>query len=402
MTLPWRSAATIALASIFLMVVVRLRPPNEWVLTQFTLTYDLGFQRRGLTGEVLSLIFPEGLTRAVANGVAVAITMAATVWITAFVWRRCRGADGPAGALWLVLFATSLGLATWIGNTGYLEALAFLPVLAALSLDVTRLSRVAAASALVAGASLFHENALPYFAPLVAADVWLRNGPRALPRRLTLALAPVGVAAAATWTILHVGTHPSSMLPQLHALAEARALDFTLKASAVDVVAHLPEGATSTFDQTWSDAFSAAWLTIFILFGLIILVPTLALVLGGARHRPVLDRLAIVAAVVAPLSLIFVAFDVSRFLAVAMLNAYLLGAILLRHDPAFAAGFARALSPANVIVLLMLHGHLMLQDLNQSLLFYGRVPGALFTQVTWVTGRAPPVDPSTHRDADAP
>lgn len=402
MTLPWRSAATIALASIVLIVVVRLRPPNEWVLTQFTLTYDLGFQRRGLTGEALALLFPEGLTRALANGVGVAITLAAAVWITAFIWRRCRGADGPAGGLWLVLFATSLGLSTWIGNTGYLEALAFLPVLAALSLDTTRLSRVVAASALVAGASLFHETALPYFAPLVAADIWLRNTQCALPRRMTLALAPVVVATAATWAILHFGTHPASMLPQLHALAEARALDFTLKASAVDVVARLPDGVASTFDQTWSDGFSAVWLSIFILFGLIILVPTLALVLGGARHRSVLDRLAIVAAVAAPLSLIFVAFDVSRFLAVAMLNAYLLGAILLRHDPAFAAGFARALSPANVIVLLVLHGHLMLQDLNQSLLFYGRAPGALFTQVTWLTGGALTVDPSTHRDAGAP
>ncbi|HSF64776.1 MAG TPA: hypothetical protein VLA78_10335 [Paracoccaceae bacterium] len=402
MTLPWRSAATIALASILLVVVVRLRPPTDWVLTHFTFTYDVGFQRRALFGDLLAWLTPDGITRAAGNGVAVILTLVSTALIVAFVWRRCRVAQGAAGGLWLVLFATSLGLATWIGNTGYLDTLAILPVLAALSLDTTRPSRVVTACALVAGASLFHENALPYFAPLVAADIWLRNAGRPLPQRMAAALAPLGAGIAGTWAILHFGTHPADMLPQLRALSEARSLDFPAWPSAVDVLAHLPPGARSTFDLTWSNGFYAIWLSVFILFGLIVLVPTVVLVLAAARHRPLPDRLAIAAAILAPLSLMFVAFEVSRFIAVAMLNAYLVGALLLRHDAAFAAGLARVLTPANVIVLLMLHGHLMLQDMNRHAVFYGGAPGALFTQVSWFTGGAPVPGPADTVDPAAP
>lgn len=394
MTLPWRSAATIALVSILLFVAVRLRPPGDWVATHFLFTYDFGFQRRALFGEMLSWVFPDGLTWMQANAVAAGLTLVSTVLLVAYVWQGCRKANTSAGGVWLVLFATSLGLGTWIGNTGYLDACALISVLGALSLDTRRIAGLALAAALVSVSVLFHENALPYFAPLVAFHVWLQNEERPLGRRLARAVVLMLAAVLAAWAVVRFGTHPFAMLEPLSRALQTRSIDFPVWSSAVDTVVTLPPGGIDPFTLIWSNGFNAFLISVYIITGLIVFLPTLALVAGATGHRPWLDRIGVVAVAVAPLTLLFVAFDVSRFLAVAMLNIYLVGAILMRRDPQFGVALARMLTPANVLVLMLFHAHLMLQDLNQGDITAGRAPGAILTQVFWIVDNSPSLHPS--------
>jgi len=392
----WRHGVILSCLVLLVVIVVRMRPPSIWSQTQFLFTYDLGFQRRALLGEGLARIFPDGLSAANTYLVAAAMTVGATAFLFAFVLRAFHGrgpSDGTGGAglgLALVLFATSVGLATFIGNTGNLDALLMIVALACLwpnprqnSGPMAMVARSVVVSLTLAGATLIHENVLPYFAVLVGLDQWLKTANQPTARRVFLTVLPLVLTAIAAIIVIRTGTHPVADLKDLVTAARQRSLDFPIRVDTFDPIVSLPNASKSMLSGVWSSGFYRFRLTAFGGSGLLLLAAMLVIVLRAAAHRPTVDKFLMIGAVLSPVSLLLIAFDVSRFASLGLINSYLVMAILSRADHRFAAALKRQLGLTTIVVLLVVHGNLMLRDLNAGRLFTSGFPGALVTFGEW-------------------
>ena len=84
MDLTWKSASRLALVVLLLVIVTHLKGPSLWAQTQLLFDYDLGFQRRTLVGEVVSWIFPNGLTHDQIHAVAFFLSLSMILAMTGF------------------------------------------------------------------------------------------------------------------------------------------------------------------------------------------------------------------------------------------------------------------------------------------------------------------------------
>lgn len=383
MILAWRPAFWLSLMAMVLTVIVRMQPPIPWSQTQFLIGYDLGFVRRGLVGEIISLVFPSGVTLAEVNAIAAMLTGGSALVLFAFMcWMLQPHAMGGVA---LILFATSTGFASFVGNTGFLDgALLFLTVVALLP-DKRRLAGVVIGAILLCLAALVHENALPFFAPILALDIWLQNTGRATAHRLALAALPVLSIGSVVLLVFTVGTPPIASLPDLLATVESKSIDFDVHRLNFETVVRLPGDIPSDYAQIFTPDVFFPRLLLIAGPGLVLLALTLSLAIGAAAHRQAVDVLVIVLCVVAPLALIFIGIDASRFTAISIINAHLALAILLRADPESDLGLQRAATPALIVAMLLLNGQVVMLDLNAGSAFTSGFPGVLMGHESWVS-----------------
>ncbi len=381
MNISFAAAWRLSFISLLLLIMVRMAPPFSWAQTQFLFSYELGFQRRALLGEMLTWIFPSGMTQQNTYMVAAVLTLFSVAVLFLFV---ARGLSNLAnGGILLVLFSFSVGLGTFIGNTGNLDAILLVLAIIALAIPKRSAGRIVAASLICATGALFHENMLPYFAPLVGVDVWLRNSGHATGKRILLSALPVIATGLSVLLLFAFGTHPFALAADLLANLEMRSLGFEIRPATLDPVLALPPEIAGNLDWVWSSEFYRFRLLAFGSVGLLMLGTFIWLIRRAMSHRSPLDQIAVIAAIISPLSLLFVAFDVSRFIAIALLNVFLVLTILSRTDMEFKARLPGVFTPLVLVILLVMQSHIGLRDLNSQEQYLSGFPGAIRAQSSW-------------------
>jgi len=342
-------------------------------MTQYLFSYDDGFQRRALAGEVVSWFLSGGQTAAQIQAIGILVTFIGGLILLAIMLRDVLPVRG--GGAVVIVFVTSIGFATVIGNTGYLAGLMIGLTAAALYLPLSFVGVTLRVVLCVIGV-LIHENMLPIFATLVAADAYFRG--QALPhsKRLIVSAIPLCAAMIATLIVVKFGTHPYEMLTPMQEAAQMRALDFEIRANALEpVVAAGPNGRS--YDVVWTQPFYYFKLMSFAGVGGLFLLAQSFLTWRLTDALPHLERLVALAAGWAPISLLFVAFDVSRFVAFALVNSFLMIAILCRTRQSCRDRLYEVFSPAVVVAFLVFSAQIELRDLNDSDRYLLSFPGRL-------------------------
>lgn len=381
MNIPFPTAWRISALSVLMLIVVRMAPPFSWAQTQFLFSYDAGFQRRALLGEILTWIFPQGITQQNSYVIAALITLVAVVALFAYVARRFS--QLPNGGVLLVLFSFSVGLGVFIGNTGNLDGIVLTVAVVALIIPKGTAARVGVVTLICMFGALFHENMLPYFVPLLVFDVWLQNERLPAPKRALLSMVPLVIAVVFVAFLFTYGTHSFNQAQSILQVMEARSLDFDIRATTLEPVISLPEGRIGQLEAVWTSGFYRFRLTVFGGVGLLFIAAFILLLLRATAHRSFLDRISVVLVIISPISLLLVAFDVSRFAAISLLNVFLVIAVLSRVDHVFRDQLAKVITPVVLVALMVFQSHVALRDLNSQNSYLGRFPGALIDQKLW-------------------
>src|SRR5439155_20825524 len=115
-------------ALFFLNIVKGLRMPSQWAMTHYLFTYQAGFMKRALWGEVLRRVLG-GWTASYFCLAAVGLAVLAA--LVALLWHACRQLPVSADTVrFLLVFGASPALAYVVHLAGYLEEIAYLAVLA--------------------------------------------------------------------------------------------------------------------------------------------------------------------------------------------------------------------------------------------------------------------------------
>ena len=386
MDLTWKSASRLALLVLLLVIVTHLKGPSLWAQTQLLFDYDLGFQRRTLVGEIVSWIFPNGLTHDQIHAVAFFLSLSMILTVTGLLWSRYQNAvSGPA---LILMYVSSIGTAAVIGATGYLDMALYVLVVGIL-LSPTSTFGLSIRIVFVTLGMLIHENFLPYFAGIVFLDSCIRNENQTIVTRvLRSALLPLwGVVLGVV--LFGFGVQPFENIWPLIENAKAKAVDFEIRAAALEPLVAFPEGKQASYDTVWGSEQYIWRLTAFGLTGGVALVLSLFPVFQATANRDLLDRLLVIAAIVAPITLLFVAFDISRFVAIAILNVFLVSAILVKSWDGFDARLKEAITPIIFVTLLALGGQTALRDFNSGGWESDVFPYSLLMQTDWSEHRQP-------------
>lgn len=381
MNIQYQTAKRLFLASVLLLVFIRMAPPISWAQTQFLFTYDAGFQRRALLGELLSWIFPQGITQQNTYVIAALVTLSAVTILSLYMIKQFSRLQN--GGVLLVLFSFSTGLATFIGNTGNLDGMVLVMAIWALAMPKHNVGFVIIAVFLCAIGALFHENMLPYFVPLVTFDIWVRNENRPTAQRVMRAAMPLMLTIICVTVLFAYGTHPLAEFDNLIEMLKSRSIDFDIRATTLEPVLAIPAGMSGRLDAVWGSSDYRFHLLAFGGVGLAFLAGFVWLILQAIAHRPLMDRLLALAVIISPLSLLFIAFDVSRFVAISWLNAFLVIAVLARIDAEFRTRLNDVFTPVVVIALMVFQSHIALRDLNTQKQYLARFPGVILEQKAW-------------------
>mgnify|MGYP005989050635 CR=1 FL=1 len=349
----------------------------DWPETQLLFTYDVGFHRRALVGEVISWFSPNGLMKAQVNAIGMLITLAGATAMVAIMLRELLRVRG-GGAVVLV-FVTSLGFCAFVGNTGYLGGIMFLLTAAALYLPMTAMGLLLRALLCVVGV-LVHENMLPVYATLISAEAFLRARNMALPRRVFLSALPLLCALVATGVVTTYGTLPFSDFNDLHRATQARALDFDVRLDTLEPVAGPGPGGRGS-EWVWMSPFHKFVLVTYGGIGFLLLAVQSWFIWRLTERLQVLERVVAILAGWAPMSLLCVAFDVSRFVAFASINSFLMIAILCRDHETCRARLYTIFSPVVILVFLLLSTQIELRTHNDNERHLVTFPGRLIYMV---------------------
>ncbi len=381
MNISYTTAWRISYLSILAMIITRMAPPLSWAQTQFLFSYEAGFQRRALLGELLVWIFPQGLTEKNTYVIAAIITLLAVAVLFSYISSSYSRLEN--GGVLLVLFSFSAGLGTLIGDTGYLDGILLILAILTLVITMDSVARVAVASLICIVGAMFHENMLPFFVPLVMLNIWLQNDTRPMLERTMLTAVPLVTTSIAVALFFAYGTHSYDVADSLLHLMQSRSLDFDIRIDTLEPIIDFPDGVERHLDSVWTKWYYTFQLVVFGAAGLVLLLAFFWIINRPIAHRPILDRVFIILAIISPISLLFVAFDISRFIAIALLNVFIAIAILSRLDQKFREKLPKAITPTVLIALMVLQSHIALRDLNIRGHYLTTFPGVLMLQKSW-------------------
>ena len=211
----------VALAAVLALSTLKtIKAPMPYAASHYWLTYEQGFVRRGLPGEIADAL---GVTPTYAG-----ITVFAGVLYALFllaVWRFSAPLiDSGSTALRLaaILHAAAIGVVYMAGTLGYADHLVVLLAIAAL-LPRSAAGRAVAALFLGVAAILIHEGALLMFLPATWFAVHMAARPAGEARALALAAGVAAVHAALTLAVALGGTLGPEAAEALRAAMQARA-----------------------------------------------------------------------------------------------------------------------------------------------------------------------------------
>ncbi len=309
-----------------LIIFSSLGSPNEWSLTHYLFSYDLGLVRRSLVGSLVTQTSGSFTASSIAL-LASTITIWAAFAFVIFCTRIFLAANLGIG---LPLVATtSFALVAFVGSTGYLDGVTLLLALLGLCLPVSGYG-IAMRSVVLCAGALVHETMLPLFGMLFAADIWLGRKDLLPARRAIAALAPVLLCSALV-AGLFLNDKPFEMSAEIESSLQTRAVDFRIRDLAVEAVLDRTNGESETMSRRWHSVKYQYEMTR--LFPVVVswTIVFLALLFHSGARLVKSDRAALLFGAIAPFSLHLVAFDASRFLALGVMIAFLTLAVGLRR-----------------------------------------------------------------------
>ncbi len=379
-TLIWLRAA--AAASLILALVNHLLPPLSFPATQLLFDYEFGLVRRGLAGTLLTPLLDEPVSGGAIRVVTAAVTLTGAMGFALWMMRRFDGS--VPGLLVVILALNSFAFASFVGTTGYLDGLLMVVTLAALALAPRGgLAAGLGLAALVVVGMLLHESMLPYFTVLIAFGIALRGPLDARPS--AAALLPVATGCAVL-VVLVMSDFDAATAERFAAHLRSKA-DFFTDPTTLEVAGR-PLAANVDFmrgvrarDAYWM------WLTF---DGLPLLLMSLWLIwfnlrLFGPGVHPAL-RLLMVAAVLAPLSLNLVAFDVHRFGTVSVLAGFIAAGLILRRADGAADRLPALMSWPVFTLLLVVNANMFSYQIQEDAMFEAQFPWVLVKQLGWLGG----------------
>jgi hypothetical protein len=369
--------AAAALSLIFA-VVNHLLPPKAFAATQLLFDYQFGLVRRGLAGEVLRWIVGDTVTLSEIYAAAAVVTLTG---VLAFYMVMTKGLGNSRGGLLLLIIGlNSFAFSSFAGNTGYLDGvLLALTVLAVSASDPLRPAGIALRALLVVAGVLVHENMLPCFAVLIGLDLFLARKDARVPVALIpVAAGLLAVAGLALW---------AEMTPdqaQAYAAHIAGRADFAFDRNSTDVAGRTIGDNFALMREMRGTTKYWAW----VLFDG---VPLAALAgwliwLNWRLLGPsdLLARLAVAAAILAPLSLSLIAFDVVRFGVASCLSGFLATLLILRHVDGARDRLDEAMTWPHFAIMLVLVSNIFTIEVNEGAGHVAQFPWVLITHLQWL------------------
>ncbi len=365
------------LASLFFLVVNHLTQPKAFAATQLLFDYHDGLARRGLVGAVLNVFAMPEISASEIHLALVLITLGGTVTLLGFLWRKLgQSGQGRAGMLLLILLVNSYAMASFVGNVGYLDGVLVALCVGALATNAARpLGLTMRGLAMLVGV-LAHENMLPYFAILLVFDLWLSG--RRVTAFLPLALGICVVVGLAIFT----ERAPDAALAYGDWLQSKAGFVVDPEAT---IVAGRGLGANfALMADLRSTAQYKAWLIFdgLPLLGLALWLIWLNLALLG-RTAGRSAKVLMVLAVLAPLSLNIIAFDVVRFGVASVICGVLATALIVaRHDGA-RARLETALTWPRILLAMVLVSNMFTTQINASAGHLDQFPWIILEHFNW-------------------
>nr|WP_325253879.1 hypothetical protein [Amylibacter sp.] len=366
-------------AVVFLALLRNFFPPNSFTATVLIFDYDHGLVRRGFWGSVLNLYWGDTVSKSEVFVASAGLTLAGLAALLAVLYRFFG--QSFAGARLLLLFVCSFAFSAIIASTGYIDLALIGLVAIALLTDPLRPFGIILRCLAVGLGMFMHEVMLAYFVPFLIYDIWVA---RPNLRRAAVALSPLLVGLAAFGVLTVWGQLPEAEVAGYVAHIEAKS-EFTAEPEATVVM----ERSLSDNLEMMSEKRGMLDYRSWILFdGLPLLAMSIWLILLNLRLLPAtaapLTKLLLVAAIVAPLSLNIIAFDVVRFGAISVLVGFLVLIPLLRSDAAAMARLDAALTWPLMVVVLVLNLHVTVNQMNTGDRQDYGAPWALVKQLDWL------------------
>ncbi len=376
------TALRVATALSFALAIINhLLPPKAFAATQLLYDYHFGITRRGLAGEMINWFTSAPISVAEINTVSAVISLLGAGALYLFLSRDLR--VGTAGYLLMILAFNSFAFASFVGNTGYLDALLLaLALLGMAALSAASIPGLIARLLIVVVGVMIHENMLPYFATLMGLEIWLTTGHRRW--ALLRAGAPVIAGFLALIVIGLFAQNTPDQASAFTAYLQNKA-GFTLDVTSTDVSGR---SIGANFDLM-SDMRHTKKYWGWVLFdGVPLAIMSLWLIwlnlrLLGARGGS-LTALLVVGAIIAPLSLNIIAFDVVRFGVASVLVGFVTLALMCRQIDGAAARLQQTLTWPHALIVLILNANIFTMQINEGSGHVTQFPWIMLRQLQWL------------------
>lgn len=361
--------------AVFFALARSFLPPNSFNATVMIFDYEFGFTRRGLIGELGNFYWGATVSKAEIFVASAVITLIGLMTFLTLFWRRLAGSE--AGLRLLLVIVTCFAFDAVIAATGYLDLL----IIALLSLGAATSPKstlgVAARCAAVGIAILIHEVALPYIAVFLVFDLW--NA-----RRDLLSALPLGLGLAVFASLTLWGQFSPEEAVEYIAYIEEKS-EFTAEPEATIVVERnlsqnlnmMAEKRRSIGYQSWVvfDGIPLLLLAAWVLW--------LNVKVAGPSLTP-LSSVLLLGAILAPLSLNIIAFDVVRFGAMSVIIGFFSLLVFLRDVPEAQARLANTLTWPTVIVVVVISLNVTVTQMNIGTGDEFQFPRVLLKQLEWL------------------
>lgn len=363
-----------------LALINHLLPPKASSATQLLFDYELGLIRRGLLGELLGLFVGVTVSRTEVFIAAAGVTLAGLLGFYLFMMKYLS--QQVSSLLILILALNSFAFASFVGNTGYLDAVLLVLTLLALSVDGRGHVGLGLRIVVCSVGVLIHENMLPYFSVLLGFDLWLVRGRNH--KALVVAGMPVLAGALTLLALARFANLSAQQAAEFISYIDARA-DFAFRVSSAEVVGRTVADNFAIMAELRETKRFWGWVMFdrVPLFLMRVWPLWLTQRLMG-RAGSILARVLLAGAIFAPLSLNVIAFDAVRFGVVSVLTGFVIVALLVRHVEGASERLRKTLNWPHFLIVLILNVNIFTVQINVGSGHTAQFPWVMLTQMQWL------------------
>ncbi len=374
--------ATVASIAFILAVIQNVLPPNAFSSTVLLFDFEFGLLRRGLMGEIFNLYWGETVSKSEIFVASVSMTLfgAFSVYLVARKWLFQTN-----HTLYLViLLFVSFAFAGILGSTGYLDMF-LIGLVGLVVLTDPRTIFGLAARCLVCFAGLFvHEAMLPYFVVFLAFDVWIaRKSQQETGPYLASSLVLVSGFIAFAVLVIY-GEMPADQMQNFRDFIQQKS-EFNADSDALDVMGKVLKDNLAVMGEKRQHTGYRAWV---VFDGVPLFLMTLWMIWFNlkiaAKGIDTVTRIFLIGAIVAPLSLNIIAFDVVRFGCTSVLVGFLIMVSQIRANPDTVDRIASALSLPMLLGLVVLNLNTKVYQLNVGEAEVYAFPWVILQQLQWL------------------
>jgi len=368
--------------ALFFVVVRNLLPPNAFTATVLLFDYEFGLIRRGLIGEIANLFWGDTVSRREVFLLAVVTTLFGVIAVVSLFFRRFP--QTIAGVLLLVLIFSSFAFAAIVASTGYIDLVLIGLVCLSLFSSPTRASGITLRLSVCALGMMMHEVMLPYFTVFFAFDIWISRPKQKFLPRASLSVLPLVAGLVVLLVLMKWGQLPDAKIEQFLQYIDLKS-EFTAEPEATIVMERTIGDNLEVMAQKRQMMDYRSWV---LLDGLSLFAMTLWVIwLNLKLLRPDADmvtRLLLVGAILAPLSLNLIAFDVVRFGAISVFVGFLAISSQLRTGPEVQNRLSNLMSWPLFATVLLINLNVAVNQMNTGEGHQGLFPWVLVEQLGWL------------------